>query len=169
MNKTKINVLIVTVLILCAALSMGCVSDTNESKALDTPASIFVEETKQRYDDEAYIQDVSKYINRMLPVVENGVIHSLNGDYTLMESDGKAMQNIALSTLSNLKRHTVSPRLQPFADELKASVEDMYQSGLYLESGAHNQDAQDITMATTYMDKSTEHLDSALLKLEVYL
>lgn len=168
MNRTKINVLIVAMLILCTALSMGCVSDTNESKALDTPASVFVEETKQKYDDEAYLQDVSKYFDRISPVVENNVIHCFSEDYTLIESDGKAIQNIALSTLSDLKQHTISPRLQPFADELKASVEDMYQSGLYLESGAHNQDTQDILIAATYMEQSTEHLESALLKLEVF-
>ena len=189
MKETKIKALIVTMLLLCVALSIGCTDkpvDTpanvvvqnqdedaaaSAEKQTDVPASVIIEESTEapvhiplsevQYEDVEYLRYVLDHTRIML-ICSNEIAKSANeADFEALEMSGIGLQTHSTRALRELKQFNISPSLKPHDKEYTLYLEDMYLSGKHLEKGAKYLSIEDIKLSTNYVYKATSHLDRA--------
>ena len=175
MKRTRMNVLIVAMLILCAALSMGCVDDKDISNALDTPASVFVEKpteeqtqvplSEDQYEDSEYLMCSLVHSEILLTCFEEITRSANKADYEALEISGRDLQTHSTRALRDLKRFNISPSLKPSDKEYTLYLEDLYLSGVHLEKGAKYHIVGDIQLSIYYTGEATDHLERSIALL----
>jgi len=90
-------------------------------------------------------------------------------DFDDMEFYAGILYDDAKKALDEIDQFSVSPKLQPFKDEYKLSLDDTKWYAYFTEQGARNIDPDAIETATEYAESSAEHLERANRYLRSYL
>ena len=158
MKETRIKALIVTMLLLCVALSMGCTD-----KPVDTPASVFIEEPiEEQYDDKEFLDFCISSCDLLSVDMQGVSLAAKNGDLDDLEKWGKCLKEDSKHALSIIRQFKVSPALKPCKIEYELALEDINIAGKYTEIGARDASVSDLELAVLYTKKHNNHMDKAI-------